>query len=329
MSKQHSAIVKGLAILLMVIYHLPRILAPDSLQPAVAGFLGNISYPISFFVIVTGYGLYYAYHKGYLDWKYLLRRTARLYVSFWLVIAIFVFGIGIWLHPGQFDMTPYRIFTNLIGWRWDYCQFTWFLFTYILLTFCTKWIIKAIERLGNIASLILAYLLWGAMAFLISRFYDSFLRHHYYVYHIVLVGEMVSFITPGIIMARTVLTGKRLTWSKIEGKNVVVLLLLAAVFVIKGLALLPIFPYFAAVVVWLIAHLKVGAISRHTFIPLGNLSMMMWFCHGFLGPYLFLDYYLMIKSPLLAFIIWFTISLVVAWLLMPISNRISKALKLI
>ena len=313
----------------MMLYHLPRIMGKGGLEPSVASFLGSISYPIQYFLIVSGYGLYYAYKQNRLNWNYLFKRTTRLYISFWLSIAICVFAVGTWLRPGLFNLSPYRIVTNLIGWRWDFCQFTWFLFTYVLLTFCSKGIFKIIERLGNIASLVLTYVISIGMGWVISRYYDPFLRNNYPIYHIVLMLEMVSGFTAGAVMARIVLAGKRLTWSKLQGKNALVVLLIIIAFFLKGINnIIPVIPYFSAFIVWLIAHINPGVISKRIFVPLGNMSMMMWFLHGYIGPILFKDYYLMLKSPVLIWIVWVIISYCAARLLMPVSDYISKALGL-
>ena len=328
MSRQHSAIIKGLAILLMLIYHLPRILGPETMDPAIRGFLASIAHPIQYFVIVSGYGLYYAYSQGRLNWTYLLKRTGRLYIAFWLVIAIFAFGIGSLMYPGKFLKSPYYVITNLIGWRWDFCQFTWFLLTYVLLSFCSKWIFKSIDRLGNIASIILTMFISMGMTWLISRYYLTFLRYNYVVYHPVLVMQMLFSFTIGAAMARIVLSGKEVTWSKLKGKNWLVLLLLLAVFASRGSVYLSSIPFFAAIVVWLILHIEPGVVSKNFFVPLGNMSMMMWFLHGYIGPILFRDYYLMLKWPVLIYVVWVIISFALAWLLMPVSSRISKALKL-
>ena len=304
-------------------------MGPGGLEPYTLKFIGSIAYPIQYFLIVSGYGLYYAYKQDRLNLKYLATRTMRLYVSFWLSIAICVFAIGIWFCPGEFDTSPYRIVTNLIGWRWDYCQFTWFLFTYLLLSFCAKGIFKIIDRLGNIISLVLMWFISTGMAWVISRYYDPVLRHYYVLYHIVLMLEMVSGLTAGAVMARVVLSGKRLTWSKLQGKNALVVGLIVIIFTLKGINnIVPFTPYFSAFIVWLIAHINPGAISKRIFIPLGNMSMMMWFIHGYIGPILFRDYYLLLKSPALIWIVWVIISYCAARLLMPVSNRISELLRL-
>ncbi len=330
MSRQQSAIIKGLAILLMLAYHLQKAFGADFLTPSASIFIGAVAHPILYFVIISGYGLYMAQENGKLTWSYLLKRTARLYISFWMVMVFFIFGISLWVYPGRFDLSPYLFFTNFIGWRWDYCLFTWFLLPYILMTFCSKWVFYAMKRFGNLLPLIGFFFLTMGMSWLISRYYDPFLRHHQPIYLVVLTLQTLFCFSLGATMARRVLSGKSLTWRKLQGKNLIVFFLLLTVFLLKGTFNLTFFhiPYFVPLVVWIILHFKLTWISKYIFIPLGNKSMMMWFAHGYIAFKMFSEYFLLIPNRFLIYLTWIIISYCVACLLMPISDRIAKALKL-
>ena len=72
------------------------------LDSVVAKTLIAASHPISFFLIVSGYGLYHVHCKGGLSYRYLLKRTVRLYLAFWLILLVFVIGIGNILYPEKF-----------------------------------------------------------------------------------------------------------------------------------------------------------------------------------------------------------------------------------
>ena len=82
MSREQSAIIKGIAILLMLIYHLNNILGINGLDNEFYNTLSRASHPITFFLIVSGYGLYFLYRQGRITWKYLFRRTLKLYLAF-------------------------------------------------------------------------------------------------------------------------------------------------------------------------------------------------------------------------------------------------------
>ena len=328
MSKQHSAIIKGIAILLMLVYHLPNLIGFETLEPAVLGFLSNISHPVEYFLIVSGYGLYYAYRHGRLNCRYLMKRTLRLYIAFWLVLGIFVFALGPWVTPGKFNYSFKAIVTNLIGWRWDYCQFTWFLLTYVLLSFASKWIFRVLDRIGNVASVCLSLVVSLGATWLIGRHYMLLFSDNYFLYHPTLVLEMLLTFVLGAVMARLVLDGREITWSKLRGKNALVVLLMLVVFGVAGYRPIHSVPLFVVGIVWLVMHIEPGAISKHVLIPLGDKSMMMWFLHGYLGPRMFAEYYQSLQWPVLIWLVWVIVTYLVACLLTPVSDWLCRVLRL-
>ena len=332
MSRQQSAIIKGIAILLMLVYHLQKAFGRDFLSFEVAAFLDSISFPIIYFEIISGYGLYLAAENGKLTWSYLLKRSARLYIALWVVMIVFIFGIASWMYPGKFKTSsPYRLFTNFIGWRWDYCQFTWFLLPYILMTFCSKWIFWVLKRIGSILSIIFFFFVMLGMTWLISRYYDPFLRHHQAIYLVVLTMQTFLGFSIGAAMARRVQSGKSLTWSKLQGKNPLVFALLLLVFFIKGYFYgwkIFYIPFFYPLVIWVVLHFKLTWVSKYIFIPLGNKTMMMWFAHGYIAFRMFSEYFLLLQCKPLIYLTWVIVTYCVACLLTPVADRLSKALKL-
>lgn len=159
MSKEQSAIVKGFAILMMLLYHLsciPKIQDLDIFTST----LSSISHPILYFLVVSGYGLYCVYKQGRMTWSYLLKRSLKLYLAYWLVLLIFVFGIATWMYPDRFHYSPTGVVLNFLGWRWDYCKFTWFLLPYVLMCLSSKWVFRIIDRFGIVVSLIVAFALY-------------------------------------------------------------------------------------------------------------------------------------------------------------------------
>ena len=232
------------------------------------------------------------------------------------------------MFPDRFPLSPRIVIGNFFGWRWDYSQYTWFLLPYLMITMCSPWLFKLIDRIGNIMSLVLSCIVTHGMTWLIGKFYMSFFCHHTAIYLVVLALQMVMGITTGAVIARYYLSGHSLTWSKLRDKNLLVWPLLILVFALKGNPYINSIPFVAVAVVWLILHFNLTWLSRYLFIPLGKETMIMWLAHGFLGARLFTDYFLMLKWPWLIWIAWILASYGVARLLTPVSNRISKALKL-
>ena len=294
----------------------------------IMGVLQSFSHPIQYFLIVSGYGLYCADKQGRLSFSYLLKRSARLYISFWLVLLVFVYGIGTWLYPGRFSTQPSIVIANLAGWRWDYCQFTWFLLPYVLMTFCAQSVFRVIERFGAWISLGISLILYLLATWLISRYYVSFLRSHLVVYHCILVLQTLFGLTIGAVMARATLSGHELTWNKLKGHNWLVFVLIITAFLLRSQISFSVLPFFAAIIVWLVLHTDISALLNRVLLPLGNKSMMMWFLHGYLAVYMFSEYMLLLRYPVVIYVVWVAVSFVLASLLLPVSNKIDRLVKL-
>lgn len=329
MSREQSAIIKGIAILLMLIYHLGNIPEIQGLDNIFWHTLSVASHPVNYFLIVSGYGLYYVYNQGRISLSYLFRRTMKLYIAFWVVLLIFVFGLGSWLYPGRFSLSWDLVLLNFIGWRWGYCIFTWFLLPYIFMSLSSKWIFKVIDFLGNVKSLLIVCFIYLFTSFLISRYFDSWLQWHYEVYHVVLWAQTLFGLTVGAVMARVNLSEKSLLWNKLEGKNLLVILLLVATFAFRGqINTSALNPFHASLVVWLILHLRLSVVPKKIFVELGDKTMIMWFAQGFLGVVMFSEYILLLRYPLLIWIVWVIICYLVACLLKPVVNGLTRAVKL-
>ena len=328
MTREQSAIVKGIAILLMMIHHLPKIPGLMDVENQIMGVLESLSHPIQYFLIVSGYGLYCAFMQGRLSLNYLLKRSARLYLSFWLVLLIFVFGIGLWLYPGRFSTQPTIVIANLVGWRWDYCQFTWFLLPYVLMTFCSRPVFWAIGRLGNWISLGIGLFLYLIATWLISRYYVAYLSSHLLLYHCVLVMQTLFGLAIGAVMARVTLSGHKLTWNYLQGRNWLIFVLILAALILRSQIRFSVIPFFAVIIVWLTLHADPSAFLNRVLAPLGKKSMMMWFLHGYLAVYMFSEYVILLRYPLLIYIVWVALSYVLASMLLPLSNKIVRILRL-
>lgn len=329
MSREQSAIIKGIAIILMLIYHLGNIPGIQGLDNLLYSTLSASSHPVNFFLIVSGYGLYYVFSQGRISWHYLFKRTMKLYIAFWFVLLVFVVGLATWLYPGRFDISWSALIVNFIGWRWGYCIFTWFLMPYILVSITAKRVFHVIERLGNVTSLIVGMVVYLFSCFLISRYFVPWLQWHFEVYHVILWAQSLFGLTVGVVMARMCMAGKGIIWKRLDGKNLLVTFLLVALFVIRGqIHSAALNPIHASLVVWLVLHLRWSGLLKKVFIELGDKSMIMWFSQGFLGVVMFSEYILRLQSPLLIWIVWAVVCYLVACLIKPVVNMITRAVKL-
>ena len=332
MTRQQSAIIKGIAILLMMLYHLPCISTIPGIDDSVYPTLARACHPIQYFLMISGYGLYLAYKNGRITWSYLLKRSVRLYISFWLVLLVFVFGIGTLLYPERFPLSWDYALTNLVGLRWDYCQFTWVILPYILMTFCSPVLFLVMDRMGNTMSLISGILLYLITGWLISRHYNMLMNPPFLnLLHLITLTIMTFLsVILGAVMARIMLSGHKLRWAKLEGKNLLIILVLIVLFIVRcQIETSAVTFIFISLVVWLVLHLRLPQPVSRIFESLGDKSMMMWFLHGFLAVQMFSEYVALLRWPLVIWIVWVIICYGIACLLMPVSNRIAKSLRIL
>lgn len=329
MSREHSAIIKGIGILFMMLCHLSHLVGVERLNNDFYHMLANASHMINYCLIISGYGLYLVYNKNRLTWPYLLKRTLRLYLSLWIVLLIFPVILGSLLYPGRFHYNWYMILTNFSGWRWDYCQFTWFLLPYVLMTFCAKTVFKLMDRIGNVMSFVFGALLYAISTWLISRYYTSWLCHHYLVYHIVLLAQTLLGLIIGAIMARQTLSGKSMKIPWFNGRSWLVALLFIVLYFLRGqIHSAALNPFFAIIVVIAVVNIEWPSTVSKLLSSLGDKLMMMWFVQGFVGAMMFTEYYQPLRWAVLILLAWILVTYLVASVLQPITVKLSRVLKL-
>lgn len=327
MSKEQSAVIKGVAILLMLLYHIGNLEGIQGLEGFIGRTISNASHPVHYFLIVSGYGLYCAYSRGRINFQYLMKRIARLYLIYWLVLLIFVLGIGSFFYPGRFNTTPSILFLNMMGWHWDYCQYTWFLLPYILMMLSARGMFAIIDKLGPVVCLICGTIIYLATGWLISRYYDSWLQYHLFVYHIVLWASTLFSLILGALFAKLHLDGKSLTCSRLQGKNLIITILLLASYFIRGqIDTHALNLFYAILVIWLILHLDLSGITKHVLVEFGHKSMFIWFVQGFVAIVMFSEYFLLLKWPVLIWIVWTIVCYLIAVVLSPIEVGLSRLL---
>lgn len=329
MTKEQSAILKGIAILLMLVYHLKTIPGIEGMDGFVGQTLRQATYPISYFMYVTGYGLYIAHSQNRLTFKYLFKRSLKLYIALWMVLLIFVCGLGSWLYPGKFSLQPGTLVPCLLGWKWDYCVFLWFFLPYVLATFCTKGLYWLLDRLGIPVMLLFTMCMMFACSWLISRYLDSWLIWNTWAYIPVLTLQMLFAITVGASLAHLTLQGRSVTCNWLMGKNVLIILLLLVAVLIRGQITITVAkPFFAITVTWLVLHTNFAKPVKQVLMELGHKSMFMWLAQGFIAVEMFSEYFLKLHHPALIWLVWLAFTYVVASLLMPVHGWVTRQLRL-
>lgn len=156
-SVRQSNQLKAIAILFMLMLHLFNTLNYQNLFTPLA-FAGEkpLIYYVSLFgdscvpmfCFVSGYGLFYKYTKK--PETYLrdnMTRLKKIYINYWVILLLFVVGLGLFLGKADFVGPWTRVLFNATGIINSYNGAWWFLFIYILLVLTSplsfRWVSKS------------------------------------------------------------------------------------------------------------------------------------------------------------------------------------------
>jgi len=331
MNKETSTIIKGVAILMMLFYHLfGRDDLGDLCTPLLyigntplVKYLSNACYPVSFFMILSGYGLTYCYKRDQLSLSIQSKRILKLYVHYWLILLIFV-TIGHFIKPDVYPNDLLHVLANIVGIRCSYNGETWFLLPYTIISLLSWWIIDFIYHLNEKHKIIITLIIYSIV----------FLTTRYIVYHqlenttlltILLqpffIVQLTFYFSLGILLFR--LLENEPTILKAV-KPTIYCIIIIALFIIKSMIKVTIADgLYAFIIIFCISHLQLHRLFHNIFYKLGQYSMPMWMTHTFFAVYLFQDFIYGFKYPLLIWLVLIAISYLVSIPILKIGNRIN------
>ena len=331
MNKETSTIIKGVAILMMLFYHLfGRDDLGDLCTPLLyigntplVKYLSNACYPVSFFMILSGYGLTYCYKKNQLSLSIQSKRILKLYVHYWLILLIFV-TIGHFIKPDVYPNDLLHVLANIVGIRCTYNGETWFLLPYTIISLLSWWIIDFVYHLNEKRKIIITLIIYSIV----------FLTTRYIVYHqlenttlltILLqpffIVQLNFYFSLGILLFR-LLENEPTALKAIKPTTYFIIVI--ALFIIKCMIKVTIADgLYAFIIIFCISHLQLHRLFHNIFYKLGQYSMPMWMTHTFFAVYLFQDFIYGFKYPLLIWLVLIALSYLVSIPILKIGNRIN------
>ena len=331
MNKETSTIIKGVAILMMLFYHLfGRDDLGDLCTPLLyigntplVKYLSNACYPVSFFMILSGYGLTYCYKKNQLSLSIQSKRILKLYVHYWLILLIFV-TIGHFIKPDIYPNDLLHVLANIVGIRCTYNGETWFLLPYAIISLLSWWIIDFVYHLNEKRKIIITLIIYSIV----------FLTTRYIVYHQLenttlltlllqpfFIVQLTFYFSLGILLFR--LLENEPTALKAV-KPTIYCIIIIALFIIKSMIKVTIADgLYAFIIIFCISHLQLHRLFHNIFYKLGQYSMPMWMTHTFFAVYLFQDFIYGFKYPLLIWLVLIALSYLVSIPILKIGNRIN------
>ncbi|MCI6160841.1 MAG: acyltransferase [Prevotella sp.] len=331
MSRSQTNILKGVAILLMIFLHLFMRVGESYkglCQPLIyigneplVHILTNASNPVAFFLIFSGYGLSYSsFHKKYGIRKQFLR-ILKLYVTYWIVCIIFV-GIGNFVQPSHYPGTWKDIVLNItaVSCTWNYE--IWFLFPYVMLAMSSMLIFHVMDKIGDIFSVVLSFILMLACGYVISKSVSSGTDLGALSILLVYLELLFPFILGVWLHHRTEMHRPIFKTTSLKAA----LLLCLLIVVECNLPTDADDSVYAFVFVLLFLNFSLPGHIQRILAYLGKYSMPMWLVHTYFCTYLFPDFIYGFRYPILIFIVLCLISLAVAILISRVSLFVNSKL---
>ncbi len=303
-SKSQSLELKGLAVLFMVVYHLADMVIDKNTsslitigQEPLYSFIHNATYPVFYFLILSGYGLAHNYHNGKKGFGYNFTRIAKLYLLYWSVLIVFPIILGQIFAKGHFDFSVTQIIANFTGWFWTWNNHTWFLFPYVLISFLSIFIFKLNERFKPeyIATAILVLSL--LCSFFRSR-YGNIVDKYYVIYHFILFVKCLFSFQLGVVLYVRRDFFRRMLAKMTSMQS---LLAICALFLIKSIFdNQTLNSFYSLIFIVLFLNIKLGIMAKKFLATFGKYSTGIWFIHGYIGVQIFknevnqLHYYFLI-----------------------------------
>ena len=153
-NKEESMIVKGIAIILMIIHHLfafpDRIVAP-SYYMSIPVLGNNIAYYLGVFgricvaiyLFISGYGLYLKYSKQN-NFEWIIDKVKNFLINYWLVIFLVFIPLGVILK--EYELNIKELILNLTCIKISYISSWWFVRIYFELLILFPILIKVVDN---------------------------------------------------------------------------------------------------------------------------------------------------------------------------------------
>lgn len=335
LSKNDTAILKGMGILGMVLLHLfatkdPALYTPNYFFGDIPityyiGLMGDACLPI--YLFVTGYAFYQMFTsaKG-LHWKNNLQRILKLYINLWVIIAIF---LPICFLTGAFSFNFWEMAANALAVDNSYNGAWWYVEVYIIFVLFSPILIKMVQKYHSGA----LFLLFGAIYFAshIQRYKfiipigDSFLMTEAMNLAVLLGTSIFSFTVGAIFAKEKLLTRMHHAATHIKGRGIIlgavpfILILFHAV--VESSIIAPINGIIIICVYALSAKRKpvqavLGFFSRH--------STNIWLIHMFFYQTLFSELVFAPQHPVLVFLWLLVLCIAASYVIQAILNPIYR-----
>lgn len=328
-SKEKSQLIKGIVICMMVWLHLFNGNHTDLCHNFLyvgdepfAKWLSNACGPVSFFLLLSGYGLAYTYDKGKLSVKGQVTRLFRLYAHYWVVLMLFV-PIGCFVASQKYPGSWYILLSNATGWHTIYNAEMWFLFPYCTVALASPLIFRTMEKVGNVQLLVLAAMTHIVTCYCISRYGALYFYGNMVLYQPLLFFHFLFPFVLGAFLYRT-----KMGLNRQLPQWMVIVLIILSVSIVATFGNAVVYMAYVPLMTWLFCHLAYPKWLDYVLMELGRKSMVIWMAHTWYCYYLFQSQVYSLKYPVVIMGGVIMVSYLTAVVVMWITGKVLKLLKI-
>ncbi len=295
---------QGVAIIIMIFFH---VFEPHLNTDYAGTLLGNIARtqnPVSFYLVLSGYGMYIVTHRSQPD-LHKFSRIGKLFLKYWIITSVFVF-ISRLLGDSRCNLSFSEIVLNLTGLSSTYNLVTWFLLPYAMLSLSSPFLFKIMDRRGGtVISLFLGFAIYGFSAYM-NRYawFRSNLFQYFYI--------MLPFLLGGVICKENVVEKLRDVMST-SNRWLPCLLLFVLIVVRYFIPSGAFAAIYAATFILLIVVAHRPMFLNYALKAFGYHSLNMWMIHFWIRWYMFKEQISQINNSLLEFLTVFVSSYILSY----------------
>lgn len=316
-SKDRSVIIRGVAILAMLWLHLFNILKNVALCGPMASVCGMpwthwltaACNPVMLFVLLSGYGHYLTRERT--SFRQLCKRVGRLYVVWWVVLAVFV-GVAQVMEPGRYLGNAWEVVGNALAWQVTFNAEAWFLFPYAMLSLSSKALFALLDRAGEVVTLLVTLMIYASCSWLVKDEQVQALGIPHSLYMLLLYGRLIFFFMVGAWMCRHAGSFTRVSLGRWWLWGALLLAVVVQCLVRREMM----YVWYTPLVAILLSHAPLAPVVQRVLTVLGRYSMPMWLVHTWFAYYLFKDYVYALRYPVLIFLALTLVSLATSWVVM-------------